>query len=282
MKTSNVKGFSFGVSVVNAGQRNVSVEPQVIATSTQGGFRLTPAVSRVLGIGNGDYAMFISNVDGIDEAIRNKDAELAEYCQNDLGLDISSPEAMIALHKEFDQWFIAKGIKEYDAKGNMKVVSERLTKKDKLTYVSQNFDAMLTAALESEELAVEVRDALTRDGVTREEQTAILIDFVNARELPKYRGSKCANPAGLNGAGVSVTFTDSNVWNQLKADLKDDATKFNRIFDVDLDDIKKFTINNGYTDVEVSALLLGDYTDKEPARRGESGEESVEESELED
>lgn len=43
MKTVN--GMSFGFSAVNAGQRNVAVEPQLIAVSTEGNFRMTPPKS---------------------------------------------------------------------------------------------------------------------------------------------------------------------------------------------------------------------------------------------
>lgn len=46
MKTVN--GMSFGFSAVNAGQRNVAVEPQLIAVSTEGNFRMTPPVSLLL------------------------------------------------------------------------------------------------------------------------------------------------------------------------------------------------------------------------------------------
>ena len=47
MKTVSKKS-AFGFSAVNAGQRNVAVEPQVIATSTMGQFRLTAPVTRLL------------------------------------------------------------------------------------------------------------------------------------------------------------------------------------------------------------------------------------------
>ena len=61
MKT--FKGLNFGMSVVNAGQRAVSEEPELVATSTSGGFRISSSVSRAMGIGSGDYIMFIKNVD---------------------------------------------------------------------------------------------------------------------------------------------------------------------------------------------------------------------------
>lgn len=270
MKTSNVKAMGFGFSAVNAGQRNVSVEPQVIAVSTEGNFRITPVVSRVLGVGHGDYVMFLSNAANIDAAITNKAAEVVAFCEAN-GLELGSPEAAISLHKEFDMWAIAKGIIEYDTKGNQKTTSERLTKNDKVKFVSQNFETMLEQAMEQADN--ETKDALSRDGITKEEQIDILSAFVTPRELPKYKGSKAANPAGLTGAGTSLTFTDSNVWKQLKADMGDDATKFNRVFDVDVENLQDIVLNNGYKDVTVKALILGESVDKEPARIGKGGEE---------
>lgn len=270
MKTSNVKAMGFGFSAVNAGQRNVSVEPQVIAVSTEGNFRITPVVSRVLGVGHGDYVMFLSNVANIDAAITNKAAEVVAFCKTN-GLELGSPEAAIALHKEFDMWAIAKGIIEYDTKGNQKTTSERLTKNDKVKFVSQNFETMLEQAMEQAD--DETKDALSRDGITKEEQIDILSAFVTPRGLPKYKGSKAANPAGLTGAGTSLTFTDSNVWKQLKADMGDDATKFNRVFDVDVENLQDIVLSDGYKDVTVKALILGESVDKEPARIGKGGEE---------
>ena len=274
MKTGNVKGMSFGFGVVNAGQRNVVVEPQFIAVSTEGNFRITAPVSKALGAGHGDYIMFLNNIDQIDQAISNKDAALVEFCEAN-GLELGTPEAAIAIHKEFDMWAIAKGIMEYDLKGNVKTMTERLTKKDKTTFVNQNFDAMLENALQSAD--EETKDALTRDGVTKDEQVAILTKYVVARELPKYRGSKAANPAGLTGAGTTLTFTDSNVWKQLKADMGEEAESMNRIWDVDPESVQDVEVSDGYKNVTVKALVLGDYTDKEPARIGKGGEEETEE-----
>lgn len=274
MKTGNVKGMSFGFGVVNAGQRNVIVEPQFIAVSTEGNFRITAPVSKALGAGHGDYIMFLNNIDQIDQAISNKDASLVEFCEAN-GLELGTPEAAIAVHKEFDMWAIAKGIIEYDLKGNVKTMTERLTKKDKTTFVNQNFDTMLESALQSAD--EETKDALTRDGVTKDEQVAILTKYVAARELPKYRGSKAANPAGLTGAGTTLTFTDSNVWKQLKADMGEEAESMNRVWDVDPEAVQDVEVSDGYKNVTVKALILGDYADKEPARIGKSGEEETEE-----
>lgn len=270
MKTSNVKGMGFGFSAVNAGQRNVAVEPQVIAVSTEGGFRITPPVSRVLGIAAADNVMFLSNVENIDAAIQTNAAEIVSFCEEN-GLEVGSPEAAVAIHKEFDMWAIAKGVQEYDTKGNMKTATERLSKKDKIKFVSQNFDEMLTALMDSDD--EETKAAVTREGISKEEQIDILTAFVTPREMPKFKGSKTANPAGMTGVGISLTFTDSNVWKQLKADMGENADKMNRVFEVNLDEIQDIALSNGYQEVTVKALILGNYTDKEPARVGDKTEE---------
>lgn len=270
MKTSNVKAMGFGFSAVNAGQRNVTVEPQVIAVSTESSFRLTPAVSRVLGIANGDYVMFFNNVNEIENAISEKNPIVVEFCEAQ-GLELGSPESKVAIHKEFDMWAVAKGVIEYDSKGNQKTTSERLTKNDKAKYVSQHFEEMLEAAMKQAD--DETKDALSREGITKDEQMEILATFVVPRELPKYSGSKAANPAGLTGVGVSVNFTDNNVWKQLKADLQGNANKYNRVFDVDIEAVQTLDYYNGYETVQVKALVLGEYTDKTPSRLGDKSEE---------
>ena len=259
------KGLAFGFASVNAGQRNTTTEPQFIAVSTEGGFRITPAVSAVLGVAHGEYVMFINNIANIDEAIRNKDAVVVAFCEEN-ELELGSPEAYLAIHKEFDTWAIAKGIVEYDPKGNAKEAQDRLTKADRIKFVSQKFDEMLSAALEQGD--DELKEALSADGITKEEQIDILCPFVTPKTVTKFKGSKTANPAGLTGAGTSLTFTDSNVWKQLKADMGDTAGDLNRVYDVDIEDIQTVQISNGYEMVEVKTLLLGDYTDKEPARIG--------------
>lgn len=262
MKTVSKKS-AFGFSAVNAGQRNVAVEPQVIATSTMGQFRLTAPVSKALGIASGDYVTFITNVADIDAAIAKQTPEVVAFAEAN-GLELGSVELGIALHKEYDVWGIAKGYALYNSKGIALTIKERLTAKDKLAMVRADFDATMEAALASgnEELVA----ALTREGITVEEQEEILVANINGRELPKFQGSKCANPSGLTGAGLPVTFTDTNVWNQLKADV-DAKEEMNRTFDVDLADVETITVNNGFEDVQVQVLWLGTSVDSKPVAR---------------
>ena len=157
MKTVN--GMSFGFSAVNAGQRNVAVEPQLVAVSTEGNFRMTPPVSRALGLSSGDYVTFLHNIDEINAAIDTKAEAYTSFCESN-GLEVGSPESVIAIHKEFDMWAVAKGFVVYDSKGNAKTTTERLTKHDKLRFVSQHFEEMLASALEN--APEEIKDALSR------------------------------------------------------------------------------------------------------------------------
>ena len=257
--------MAFGFSAVNAGQRNVSYEPELVVGANPGSFRITPPVSKALFIGHGDNIMFVTNVDNIDMAIQNKAPEVVEFCQAN-GLDIDSAEAAIAIHKEFDMWGIAKGIQEFDTKGNPKTTRERMTKADKEKYVDAHFEECLTGARNSanEELVA----ALNREGATEEELKAILVEAIQGDEVAKFKGSKCANPAATTGYGVSLTFTDSNVWNQLKAGMGDRAEKMNLVFNIDVDNIVDAELDNGYEVVKAKVVVLGESKEEVPARIG--------------
>lgn len=260
-------GISFGFSAVQSGVRNVNAEPQVIAVSTEGGFRITPAVSKALNVQHGDYIMFLSNAEEVQKAI---DAKVPEFVAaiEEAGLAWGSPEATAYIHKELDQWAIAKGILEYDSKGIVKKCKERLSQKDKVAIATQNFDALYEGLMASD--VEEAKEAVSREGITREEQIDILAQFVEAKELPKYRGCKTANTAALTGAGVALNFTDTNVWKQMKSDLADGATKVNRVFNVELDKMQTAKVDNGYETVEVPVLPLMEYVDEAPARIGKN------------
>lgn len=268
MKTVN--GLNFGFSAVNAGQRNVVVEPQLIATSTDGSFRITPPVSKVLGIQNGDYAMFLSNVDNIDAAIAGNDDAVVSFCEEQ-GLEVGSTEAAIAIHKAFDMWALAKGFVELDTKGNQKMCIERLSKKDRINFVKAHFDDMLEAAKEKAD--ADTKAILFDDDTPVEKKYELLTIFVTSREIPKFKGSKCANSAKMSGVGVTLNFTDSNVWKQLKADMGEDATKMNRIFTLDDSELQDIEVFDGYKNITVKALVLGDYKDEKVTRIGSKNED---------
>lgn len=267
MKTTTRKS-AFGFAAVNAGQRNVSVEPQLIVSSTSGAFRLTGPVTKLLGIAPGDNVMFINNVAQIDAALAAQTPDIVKFAEEQ-GLALGSPELAIAAHKEFDMWAVAKGIALYKSNGTPLMVKERLSLKERETMVLSDFDGALEAALGSDN--EELIAALSREGVTKDEQVKLIAGAMSGREVPKFEGSKTATPSARTGAGLSLNFTDSNVWNQLKVDM-DAPTTMNRVYEIDVDDVQTIKLNNGYEDVDVPIVVLGDYSDKAPIDRSASTE----------
>ena len=264
-------GLQFGFGVVTSGQRKVSYEPELQALTTQGGFKITPQVSKALGVANGDYIMFINNHDALDAAVRSEDPTIVEVC-NANGLDINEPSTLDAIHKAFGAWAIAKGIKAYNDKGVVLKVSERMSSKDKEAIVSANFDQALAAALASDD--AELVNALSADGIDKDAQVKILAAAMDTPEVDKYLGSKLANASDIMGTGVVLNFTDSNIWNVLKEGLsKDEKAKVIRSFPIDLTAMGKTIINDGYKDVEVAYLPISmEYSDNEITPRGKKEE----------
>lgn len=260
----NVK-FGFGVAI--SGQRNNDYVPELVALSTKGGFRITPQVSKKLGVASGDYVMFINNFDEIEAAVRAHADVIAEFC-NANGLDIDSPEAIEAAKNEFGMWAIAKGIQCFDSKGVALKAAERLSDLQRESLIRQNFDEALAAAMENEEL----RDALTADGVDTEAQVKILAEAYQAPQVDKYLGSKTANSSKTPGTGVVLTFSDANIWNALRGELKDEKSMA-RHFAIDLDNAGVAEISNGYQTVKVTYLPLGEVTDEKVVARSKKDAE---------
>ena len=256
-------GLSFGFNAVQSGVRNVNAEPQLIAVSTEGTFRITPPVSKALNVQNGENIMFVNNIVEVQRAIDSKNPELVAAVE-EAGMVWGTPEANAYIHTNLDQWAIAKGYLEYDNKGIAKDCKERLSEKDKVAIATQNFDTLMEGLMNSDN--EEAKDAVSRDGITRDEQIDILANFVEAKKLPKYHGSKTANTAGLSGVGVSLNFTDTNVWKQIKSDLGDDAVKVNRVFNIDLDKMQSVEIYDGYKMIIVPILPLGEFVDEVSSR----------------
>lgn len=273
--------LSFGMSVVNLAKRGVIAEPELVVNTTPGSFRLTQPVTRALGIASGDFVMFVGNTAAIDMAIAQKDEELVAWCAEN-NIDITSAEGIAAIHKAFDMWAVAKGIQEFDAKGNPVKTTERWTKEAKVAYVTKDFDNIFESAKVSAD--AEFVAALTAEGMTKEAQIEMIANTLQPEAIDKYRGAKCANPSKLVGIGNVVIFADAAVWSALKADMKDTMKTHSRIFSVDINELMDVTINNGYEDVVVKAAVLKEHRDVESTRKkdNEEGEEtSVEETSAE-
>lgn len=273
MKTfkGNAK-LSFGLGAVNVAKRNAVSEPELVVNPTVGGFRITPAVSRALGLTNGGYIMFVSNIDAIEQAIANKDENLVAFCAEE-NIDMNTPEGVKAIHEAFDEWGIAKGIQIFDKNGNAVKTKERMSKTDKVEYVTNNFDDVLKAAIENGE--PEFAASLQVEGITKEEQIEILANAVNPEQVNKYYGSKCSNSSNLSGTGVSLTFSDSAVWGALKEDLGEEAKKMSRTFEVDIKELREVPYFNGHKEVIVKAAMLGEFKDTESTRKSKGEDDAA-------
>lgn len=273
MKTfkGNAK-LSFGLGAVNVAKRNAISEPELVVNPTVGGFRITPAVSRALGLTNGGYIMFVSNIDAIEQAIANKDENLVAFCAEE-NIDMSTPEGVKVIHEAFDEWGIAKGIQMFDKNGNAVKTKERMSKTDKVEYVTNNFDDVLKAAIENGE--PEFAASLQVEGITKEEQIEILANAVNPEQVNKYYGSKCSNSSNLSGTGVSLTFSDSAVWGALKEDLGEEAKKMSRTFEVDIKELREVPYFNGHKEVIVKAAMLGEFKDTESTRKSKGDDDDT-------
>lgn len=273
MKTfkGNAK-LSFGLGAVNVAKRNAVSEPELVVNPTVGGFRITPAVSRALGLTNGGYIMFVSNIDAIEQAIANKDENLVAFCAEE-NIDMNTPEGVKAIHEAFDEWGIAKGIQMFDKNGNAVKTKERMSKTDKVEYVTNNFDDVLKAAIENGE--PEFAASLQVEGITKEEQIEILANAVNPEQVNKYYGSKCSNSSNLSGTGVSLTFSDSAIWGALKEDLGEEAKKMSRTFEVDIKELREVPYFNGHKEVIVKAAMLGEFKDTESTRKSKGEDDAA-------
>lgn len=273
MKTfkGNAK-LSFGLGAVNVAKRNAVSEPELVVNPTVGGFRITPAISRALGLTNGGYIMFVSNIDAIEQAIANKDENLVAFCAEE-NIDMNTPEGVKAIHEAFDEWGIAKGIQMFDKNGNAVKTKERMSKTDKVEYVTNNFDDVLKAAIENGE--PEFAASLQVEGITKEEQIEILANAVNPEQVNKYYGSKCSNSSNLSGTGVSLTFSDSAVWSALKEDLGEEAKKMSRTFEVDIKELREVPYFNGHKEVIVKAAMLGEFKDTESTRKSKGEDDAA-------
>lgn len=262
MKTAKM---NFGFNAVSAGQRGTVTVPELIAVSTRGGFRITPEVARYLGLQSGDYIAFVKNTDAIDTEVLQKGEVFTSFCA-ERGLDINEPTSAIAFHREYDLWGLIKGYPVYDKSGNPVMVTERLSSADKAFAVNAHYDEYLAAAKANGE--PELVAAIEAAGDDKKAISDILMAIVTGDTVQKVEGSKLASPSGMTGP-TTLSFTDSNVWAQLKSGLSmEDASKISRRFAINLDEGEKVTIFNGRENIDVPCLFFDaySYTEKETSR----------------
>lgn len=264
MKTASSK-LAFGFNAVVAGQRKVVDVPELVALTTNGGFRISRPVSKALGIQHGEYIQFVQNIDQVQQSAATRSEHYMSFCAEN-GLDAELEASVAAYHKEFDMWGIVKGYALFNDKGIAQTCTDRLTKADREAYAAKNYDDVLASAMEQG--SDELKDAIAAADGNKEEIIKVLATVIRGEEKQKYSGSKVANTSEMLGAGVVLNFTDSNVWNILKAGMGEDASKKARKFPIDLEAITTIALFNGYETVEVPCLPFdaNEFEDVDAAR----------------
>ena len=267
-------GIKFNVNAVMAGQKSslVNATPQLIAKSTPGQFTITSPVSKALGIAVGENVMFLNNIAGIEQAIQARPDELVNYA-NEHGWDIDTPEGADALIKDLTTWYIAKGVLMYKKSGEPILGTVRVTKEEKAAKIAQDGLKMIQEMSEEDKAAFAAAKGL--EGADDETlAAAITPDDVPSPTYHAASGSKTAATAQATGIGLQLNFTDTAIWDTLKADVEDKKS-INRVFDVKLDEAEEAKYNNGMDEVTITIYPLAFVEDKAPMTR--SSKENTEE-----
>lgn len=253
----------FGFSAIQAGQKSstVNAEPRLIANTTNGKFVITAPVSKALNIAVGENVMFLNNIANVEAAIAQRVEAIVNWALEN-NVDIDTREGQDAALKEFTVWAIAKGVAQYDSKGNALMATERYTKDDKLKYIE----------LYGDQIVESMHDVLVarnggEDADVETLKSFITVDDVNVPKYHAHTGSKTATTASATGVGCQLNFTDTSIWNTLKSELGDMKEKKNRVFGVLLDESFTAVVNNGKEDVEVAAYPIEYLSDEDPIVR---------------
>ena len=246
--------LQFGLSAVQGGKRVIAGnnEPTLIANSGKAKFTLAAPVTRIMGLMPGDSIQFISTVAAIDAAIAERDADVVSWCEAN-GVEFGTEAAHAALLEEFAEYYIAKGIALYEKDGSPKLATIRMTAEEKAVSFELNKEAI------AEQLGKPVEELKLED---------------YKPTTHAFSGSKLSTSSNLTGIGLQLTFSDSNVWAELKENLGDDAEKINRVFNVDLEKPTTVEIENGKVNgeekevVQVTAYKLVFKADEESNVRG--------------
>lgn len=249
-------GLQFGMSAVQSGKRvmQASNEPTLTVNSTKAKFSLAGAVTRIMGLIPGDNVQFVSNIADIDAAIAERDAEVMAWCEEN-NVEFGTEAARAALIQNFGEYGICKGIPLFEKNGEIKLAGVRMTAEQKAAAFELN----------KERIAEEV-------GKSVEEVT---IDDYNPTTRA-YSGARTSTSSNLTGLGLPLTFSDSSMWSELKETLGDEAEKFNRVFEVNLNEPFVVAVETGKVigdekeTVEVNAYKISFKADEEPIARQSS------------
>ena len=265
-----INGLSFGINVVASGVKVSSVitEPVLVASSTKGSFSISGVVSKALGLMPGDNIMFANDAADVEKAVMNRVDAVVEFAQNN-GFDLDTPEGTSACVAAITTWYIAKGVPMFKKRGEPIMVNVRLTKEEKKKYFDENVDDVIKNNREKLIAAYELDENATDEEI----KAAFKVDDMPSPQIQSVSGCKLAANGSATGTGLKLSFSDTNNWEQLKADL-DDKTAMKRSFEVDIKNPVVSKYNNGKEDIDVTFYALGEYKDEVPSRTGKKADEA--------
>ena len=273
-----INGLSFGINVVASGVKVSSVitEPVLVASSTKGNFNISGVVSKALGLLPGDNIMFANDAADVEKAVMNRVDAVVEFAQNN-GFDLDTPEGTSACIAAITTWYIAKGVPMFKKTGEPIMVNVRLTKEEKQKYFDEHVDDVIKNNREKLIAAYQLAETATDEEI----KAAFKVDDMPAPQIQSVSGCKLAASGAATGTGLKLSFSDTNNWEQLKADI-DDKTAMKRTFDVDIKNPITSKYNNGKEDVDVVFYALGEYKDEIPSRTGKKSDADDTKSDAED
>lgn len=260
--------FNVAINAVQAGQKSstVNAEPRLIANSTPGKFQVTSAVSRALGISVGENIEFFNNIPGLEALANTPTADVVAFCEEN-GIDINTAEGKREFVSVCTQWYIAKGHQQFEANGNPMMTTVRCTKEDKMEAIKLNGAEMI----QDEDFRAMLIERVGDENASDEDLiAAITADDVESPKTESFTGSKTATTGTATGVGCPLNFTDTSIWNAMKADLGENKEKKNRIFNVLLDKPEVVTVNNGFENIEVTTYPVEFVEDTDPIVRAKA------------
>lgn len=262
--------LQFGFTAVQSGLKSsvVNAIPTLTVNSTEGKFTITAPVSKALNIAVGENVAFSSNAAKVEEAIAAH-ADAVMNCAAELGVDIDTYEGHQKVLNELTIWAIYKGVAKVTRAGKPIMVVERVTTAEKEKFIAEH-KAEIVAA-NRDELIARVGDENASD---EDLAAAITVKDIPSPTVQDYTGSRCATSSNATGVGVTLTFSDTSKWNQMKADLEV-KTSVNRVYDVLLENPISVGVNNGKEELVVTGYPIVFREDTKPARIGVKKEENA-------
>lgn len=261
-----IKGnLNFAVKSVAPAQKanNVNAEPTLVVASTSGKFTLSASAGLALGLQPGDNIGFMDNLNDILAAIAAKVPAVVEVFEQN-GLDINNADDVEVFVSNYRETYIHKGFALLNADGTPKMVNARTSKEEKLAMFKEN---------EAEVLAQFAEAGIENP---TEEQ---IIAAIPSKQEPGMFGSKLATVSDQTGMGLTLNFTDGNVWASLKRGVDVDArTTSKSIYKVDVKNPQHHTFNDGCKDIDVLIypIVFDKVENINPRSKGESEQGSEE------